>query len=301
MRTNLPQVLQFRTVSPEKEHEMMKSFSLRLRNRLETFHSPLVMGILNITPDSFFASSRVQDTTDTLRKVETMLLQGADIIDIGGQSTRPGAERISVSEEMSRVVPQIEALVHAFPKAIISVDTFYAEVARASADAGASIINDVSGGSFDENMFTTAANLGAPYVCMHMQGEPQTMQQNPEYNDVVADTIFYLSEKIGMMKKAGIHDIIIDPGFGFGKKPEHNWSIMKHLAEYQILECPILVGISRKKMIQRVVGKSEEEALNGTTAANMLALQGGASILRVHDVMEAKETVAIFNAYNNAK
>jgi dihydropteroate synthase len=258
------------------------------------------MGILNVTPDSFYAGSRMQSIGQSVEVAGNMLEQGASILDIGGQSTRPGAPRETMEVEVERVLPHLQAIVKAFPKAIVSIDTFYAQVAHEALSAGAAIVNDVSGGSFDSQMLTTAAKHRAPFVCMHMKGEPQTMQQSPQYSDVMAETTAYFSQKIADMKDAGIHDIILDPGFGFGKNQDHNWSIMKHLEEYMMFEKPLLVGVSRKKMIQRATNTTQELALNGTTAANMLALKHGAALLRVHDVKEAAEAIAIYNAYNEA-
>jgi dihydropteroate synthase len=278
----------------------MKSFSLLLKGELHMFSKPMVMGILNITPDSFFAGSRMSSVSQSVEVAGKMLEEGATILDIGGQSTRPGAERLSKEDEAARVIPHIEAIAKAFPRAILSIDTFYAKVAEEALQIGACIVNDVSGGNIDAALFATAAQYGAPYICMHMKGEPQTMQQDPHYQDVMAETMAYFSQKIHEMTHAGIHDILLDPGFGFGKNQDHNWTIMKHLDEYLMFGKPLVVGISRKKMIQRATGTSQENALNGTTAANMLALKKGAAILRVHDVKEAAETIAIYMACEDA-
>lgn len=256
------------------------------------------MGILNVTPDSFHATSRATITEDLIIKAGEMLKAGADILDMGGQSTRPGATRISAEEEKSRIIPAIEAVHRSFPEAIISVDTFYAAVAEDAVSAGASIINDVSGGAIDQDMFETVGRLHVPYVLTHIQGEPQTMQHNPIYQDVIGEIVFYFSEKIDLLKKAGVKDILLDPGFGFGKKIEHNLQIMRELDQFNIFGMPVLVGLSRKKTIQQLLDVDAANALNGTTIMNTLALAGGAQILRVHDVKEAKEVVKVMMALN---
>lgn len=271
------------------------SFTFQIKGELQTFPSPCVMGIINATPDSFFSESRTSAIDDVLKKAEQMLSEGADILDIGGQSTRPGAERISVEEEKDRVLPAIKAISDAFPKSIIGVDTFYSEVAREAVSNGAAIVNDVSAGSIDPNMFETVSDLKVPYILMHMQGEPGTMQDSPQYDRVVVDIIQHLAAKLLELKKRGVHDVAIDPGFGFGKTNTHNYKLLNELSRFKILDAPILAGVSRKGMIWKTLGVKPEEALNGTTAAHMIALMHGADILRVHDVKEAKETVQIYN------
>lgn len=251
------------------------------------------MGILNATPDSFFSGSRARELDRALQAAEEMLNAGADILDIGGQSTRPGAERISVDEERERVIPVIDAVASRFPEAMISVDTFYAAIAADAVTAGAGIVNDVSAGSIDGEMFQTVATLQVPYILMHMQGTPETMQQNPQYEDVVTDTIRMLSGKLEQLRLLGVADVWIDPGFGFGKTLEHNYQLVKRLEEFSVLDCPVLAGVSRKGMIWKLLGSSPDEALNGTTVVNTMALLNGATILRVHDVREAKEAVKI--------
>lgn len=257
------------------------------------------MGILNITPDSFYAGSRWSDESEIISRAEKMLTEGADILDIGGQSTRPGAERISAQEEMDRVVPAIKNVLERFPDAVISIDTFYSEVAKQAIENGAAIINDISAGNLDDNMFSTVAKLNVPYILMHMQGEPQTMHINPQYNNVVSDVVKFFSEKINELRLLGVNDLILDPGFGFGKTQEHNVELMQHLDALSIFDIPLLVGISRKKMVQRMVETDAAGALNGTTALNTVALMKGAQLLRVHDVKEAVEVVKVVGAITN--
>jgi dihydropteroate synthase len=231
----------------------------------------------------------------------TQLLQdGADIIDVGGQSTRPGSERISAAEETDRVLPVIECIQKHFPQAIISIDTYSSQVAKAAVEAGAGIINDISGGAMDAAMIETAAALKTPYICMHMQGTPATMQEQPHYKNVVTEVLDYFIAKTAACKKAGITDIIIDPGFGFGKTIAHNFSLLKNLQAFTILQCPVLAGLSRKSTVYKTLATTADKALNGTTVLNTLALQNGAALLRVHDVKEAKETVTLMQAYKKA-
>ncbi len=263
--------------------------------RLLSLEKPVVMGILNATPDSFFNKGRDSSTADILRTAEKMLGDGAAILDIGGASTRPGAELIPADEEISRVIPSIEAIVKSFPGAWLSVDTYNAATAAAAVNAGAAIINDVSSGALDEEMLNTVARLKVPYIAMHMRGVPKTMQQDPQYDDVVYEVREYLRKVCNHCATLGITDVITDPGFGFGKKTEHNFSLLNNMATLRILGKPVLAGISRKGMVWKTLGTSAEEALNGTTALHMAALQQGASILRVHDVKEAVEVVKLFN------
>ncbi|MBK6903859.1 MAG: dihydropteroate synthase, partial [Saprospirales bacterium] len=265
--------------------------TLNLRGHLLDLTTPQVMGILNLTPDSFFPGSRMQGTDALLEKAEQMLSEGASILDLGGMSSRPGAEMISEEEELRRVVPAIEALVRRFPDALLSVDTVRSRVARESVQAGAAMINDISAGRLDPAMYETVASLRVPYVLMHMKGMPDTMQKDPVYEDVLIEVMDFLIAELGKLRDLGIHDVILDPGFGFGKTVAHNYELLKNLSTFQILERPLLVGISRKSMITRVLGVSPAEALNGTTALHMVALQEGAKILRVHDVKEAVEVV----------
>lgn len=256
---------------------------------------PKVMGILNITPDSFYEGSRTAEEKDLLTKTESMIKYGADLIDIGGYSTRPGADYVSASEEERRVCTAIAIVKKEFPKVIISVDTFRSAVAKMAIASGASIINDVSGGKLDNEMFTTVAKLKVPYVLMHMRGTPQTMKSLAQYDDLLIEVYQELQSQVVELTKLGVSDVIIDPGFGFAKTIDHNYEILKNLKYFQQLELPILAGISRKSMIYKTLNISAEESLNGTTALNMAALINGASILRVHDVEEAKQCVQLYN------
>jgi dihydropteroate synthase len=275
-------------------------FTLNCRGKIITVEKPLVMGILNITPDSFYEGHIQKTENELLGMAAQMLQDGADIIDVGGQSTRPGSMQITATEEMDRVLPVIELIKKHFTETIISVDTFYSSVAKAAVMAGAGIINDISSGDMDDAMLDTVAALNTPYICMHMQGMPQTMQLQPQYNNVVTDVLDYFIAKKEQCKKAGITDVIIDPGFGFGKTIQHNFSLLKNLRAFSILNNPVLAGLSRKSTIYKTLGTTAGEALNGTTVLNTLALQNGASILRVHDVNEAKEAITLFEAYKKA-
>lgn len=268
-------------------------FTLNCKGKLLTADKPLIMGIINATPDSFYEGSRQRTTDGILQQAEKMIREGADILDIGGQSTRPGSERLNPDEELQRVIPGITAIHTHFPNVIISIDTFYAKVARESVAAGASIINDISAGNIDEAMEDTVAALGLPYILMHMKGTPQTMQDAPHYDDVTREVLDFFIQKKEQLQKKGIKDIIIDPGFGFGKTIEHNFQLLKNLSAFQILNSPLLLGVSRKSTIYKSLGISVEEALNGTTVLNTIGLMKGAGILRVHDVKEAKEAVTL--------
>lgn len=272
-------------------------FTLNCKGKLLVIDTPLVMGILNTTPDSFFGESRVSTTDAVLRKAGAMITEGAAVLDIGGQSTRPGSERVPEEEEAERVLPAVEAVHKHFPEQIISVDTFYSSVAKGAVAAGASMVNDVSAGSIDEAMMETVASLGVPYVLMHMQGDPQTMQKAPAYNDVVSEVFDALSFKLAELTKAGIKDVIVDPGFGFGKTIEHNFTLLRQLSYFNELERPLMVGLSRKGTVYKTLNVSAEEALNGTTVLHTLALLNGASVLRVHDVKAAMQAVALVKRY----
>lgn len=261
---------------------------------------PKVMGIINITPDSFYAGSRRQDVSEAMRQAGKMLTEGADFLDLGAYSSRPGAIDISEQEEIDRLLPVVEAIVKAHPGAILSVDTFRSKVAEAAINAGAHIINDISGGQLDENMVATVARLQVPYVLMHMKGTPQNMIQMAEYQNVVLEVLNYFVEKVHKLTQLGVHDVIIDPGFGFAKKQKHSYALMNRLEELNILQLPILAGVSRKSMVYRLLGGTADEALNGTTALNAIALTKGANILRVHDVKEAVEAVKIFQTMRSA-
>ena len=273
--------------------------TLNCRGRLLSLEEPVVMGILNVTPDSFFDGGRYNSKDDALRQTERMLEEGAAIIDIGGMSSRPGAELIAVEEEMQRVLPPIQAIASAFPKAIVSIDTVRSQVAREAVEAGASIVNDISAAAFDEAMYPTVAALGVPYVLMHMQGSPKTMQRHPEYEDVVQEVLDFLIAEIGKLRALDVKDIVLDPGFGFGKTVAHNYQLLKQMHVFGITELPVLAGLSRKSMINKVLKTKPEHALNGTTALNMVALQQGAKILRVHDVRPAVETIKLWQQLNN--
>jgi dihydropteroate synthase len=274
--------------------------TINFKGKIIDLSSPIVMGILNITPDSFYKGYLDHSHEDILGLARNMIIQGATILDIGGQSTRPGSIRVAAEEEIKRVIPVIETLHKHFPEAILSIDTYYSEVAGVAVQSGVSIVNDISAGELDNNMISTVGHLNVPYIAMHMKGTPETMQHNPEYNNVVKEVIEYFIQKKQDCLQAGIKDIILDPGFGFGKTNEHNYMLLRELSALNILDCPILAGISRKGMIYKTIGVSASEALNGTTVANTMALMNGAKILRVHDVKEAVEAITIFNAYKNA-
>ncbi len=271
--------------------------SINCKGRLITFDIPLVMGIINTTPDSFYKGSRKENVETVIQTAERMLVEGATILDVGGQSTRPGSTRVPVDEELKRTIPAIEAIAHAFPNAFISADTFYAKVAEEAVAAGASMVNDVSAGSVDDTLLETVGRLGVPYVLMHMQGDPQTMQQNPVYNNVVLEVFDYLNFKIKSLTEAGVKDIIIDPGFGFGKTAKHNLQILQQLDYFKKLGLPLLMGLSRKATIYKTLGITADEALNGTSVLNTISLLKGADILRVHDVKEAVEAVKLVQAF----
>lgn len=253
------------------------------------------MGILNITPDSFFEGSRVQNQeSQLLDRAGKMIEEGADFLDLGGYSTRPGAAEVSVAEEIERVIPAISLLKKYFPETLISVDTFRSKVARASIDAGVDLINDISAGELDPEMLPLVAKSGLPYIAMHMRGTPQTMQQFTQYDDLINDILSYFYQKIDTFRKLGIKDVILDPGFGFAKTLEQNFELLKKARSLQIFGCPLLIGISRKSMIYRLLQTDPSQALNGTTALNMFSLMQGANLLRVHDVKEAKETITLY-------
>ncbi len=272
-------------------------FTLNCKGKLISLQKPLVMGIINATPNSFYEGHLHGGTEGILDIAAAMLTAGAGILDIGGQSTRPGSSRIDSEEEMQRVLPVITAIHQRFPEALISIDTYYSKVAAAAVAAGACMVNDISAGNMDEAMIPVVASLQVPYICMHMKGSPETMQQQPHYDDVVKEVLDFFIYKIDECKRAGIKDIIIDPGFGFGKTIPHNFQLLSNLAVFKILERPILAGISRKGTIYKTLNIDVTEALNGTTVLNTLALHNGANILRVHDVKEAKEVVLLMQEY----
>ena len=260
---------------------------------------PKIMGIINVTPDSFYDGGRTTVLRDIVAQAEKMVNDGATFLDIGGYSSRPGATDISEIEEVKRVVPVIEVLAKEFPQIHLSIDTFRSEVAKKAVHAGAAMVNDISGGSLDTKMYATVATLGVPYVLLHMKGTPQNMGAQASYRDVLSEVLYYFSEKIAKARAAGINDIIADPGFGFAKTAAHNFELLRNLAHFKNLDVPYLVGISRKSTIYNTLGCSANEALNGTTVLNTVALERGASILRVHDVKEASECVTLLQAMNN--
>jgi dihydropteroate synthase len=275
-------------------------FTLNCKGRLIVIDKPIVMGIINTTPDSFYSGSRLANEKEVLLRAETMIQQGATILDIGGQSTRPGSEQVGAEEELRRVLPAIESIAERFPGVLISIDSFYSKVVRESVMAGAHIVNDVSAGSIDEALLPTVAALKAPYVLMHMKGHPQTMQLNPSYDNVVTEVFDSLNFKISELIKSGINDIIIDPGFGFGKTATHNFKLLKELPFFTQLNKPLLVGLSRKATVYKTLDINPGEALNGTTVLHTIALLNGAHILRVHDVREAMEAVKLVEEYSVA-
>ncbi|MGB3008153.1 MAG: dihydropteroate synthase [Chitinophagaceae bacterium] len=276
-------------------------FTLNCKGRLLIVDKPIVMGIINITPDSFYEGSRLQDLNLILAKAEQMIKDGVAILDIGGQSSRPGSKKISVAEEMSRVIAPIKAIHKQFPEVFISIDTYYSQVAAEAVNAGASIVNDISAGSLDENMIKTVAALKVPYILMHMQGTPQTMQQNPRYENVTKEVLDFLIMKTTELHGAGITDIIIDPGFGFGKSAENNFELLSRLKIFEVLQCPVLLGVSRKSFIYKTLNISSADALNGTTVLNTIGLMNGASILRVHDVKEAVQAIQLVEKLKQKK
>jgi len=267
---------------------------LHSKGRVLDLSLPVVMGILNATPDSFYNAGADSDITAILRNAEKMLKDGAAILDIGGASTKPGQQLIAADEELNSVMPVIAAIHQHFPEAWLSIDTYNSKVARETVNAGVSIVNDVSSGAFDNEMLQTVAALQVPYIAMHMQGTPLTMQQDPQYTNVVAEVKTYLQSVCQQCEAAGVKEVIIDPGFGFGKTVAHNFALLRSLDSFKSLGKPILAGVSRKSMICKVLKVNPPQALNGTTALNMVALQHGANILRVHDVKEAMEVIALY-------
>jgi dihydropteroate synthase len=275
-------------------------FSLNCNGKLLFIEKPLVMGILNITDDSFYAGSRMQSLNAVKDRAEKMLREGADMLDLGAQSTRPGSNRISAEDELNKLLPSIKIIKQSFPESVLSIDTYHAKVAKECVAAGAAIINDISGGEMDKEMIKTVGNLGVPYICMHMKGVPETMQQQANYENVTREILDFFIAKIEECKSEGIKDIIIDPGFGFGKNILQNFLLLKNLELFKILDKPIMAGLSRKSTIYRTLKVSPEESLNGTTVLNTIALLHGVSILRVHDVKEAREAISLIDAYRKA-
>ncbi|MDQ2177112.1 dihydropteroate synthase [Marinifilum sp. D714] len=269
---------------------------IKCGNHSINFETPLVMGILNITPDSFYDGGNYTEEKTILNRAENILSEGADIIDIGAFSTRPGADDVSEAEECNRMAPAIKAIRNEFPQAILSIDTFRSNIAkRIVNEFGACVINDISGGTMDENMFETIGELQVPYIMMHIKGTPQTMQKNPYYNDLIGEIKTFFEERIVKLNQYGVKDVVLDPGFGFGKTLEHNYEIIARLNEFSDLKFPILAGLSRKSMIYKYLGGTPDSSLNGSTALNMMCLENGANILRVHDVKEAVECVKLHN------
>jgi dihydropteroate synthase len=275
-------------------HEL-KNYSINVNGRLLDLSTPLIMAILNVTPDSFYAQSRIQNIAQILRAVEQNIVDGMDILDIGGVSTRPGADLLSESEELERIIPVIQAVANAFPNVIISVDTFRSQVARVAIDSGAHIVNDVYGGRFDSEMFETIGGLKCPYILTHSRGDASNMLQLTDYSNITKDVIAELSKSIIELKHFGVDDIIVDPGFGFAKSLDQNYQLLKHLSCFQSMELPVLVGVSRKSMVHKLLGITASEALNGTSVLNTYALLNGANILRVHDVKAAFQAKILVN------
>lgn len=277
--------------------EILSSKYINVNGSLLDLSVPCVMGILNITPDSFYAGSRMQTEAEITARAQQILDEGAGIIDIGAYSSRPNAENVSPREEMERLRMGLEILRKTHPGAVISVDTFRADVARMCVEEyGVAIINDIAAGEMDADMFRTVAELNVPYIMMHMQGTPQNMQQHPHYDNLLKEVFLYFAQKVQQLRDLGMKDIILDPGFGFGKTVEHNYELLAHLEEFRVFELPLLVGVSRKSMIYRLLGNTPQDALNGTTVLDTICLLKGADILRVHDVREAVETVKIVEA-----
>jgi len=272
--------------------------SINCKGKLIDLSQPKVMGILNLTPDSFYDGGKYKSKIDILNQTEKMLGEGADFIDIGAYSSRPGAKYISEDQELDRIIPVLELILDKFPGILISIDTFRSKIAKESIDAGASMINDISAGNLDENMFATISKLQVPYIIMHMKGNPQNMQSQSNYSNLISDILFYFSKKINELRSLGVNDIIIDLGFGFSKTINQNYELLKNLNLFKTLELPILTGISRKSMLYKYLGITPEEALNATSVSNTIALQQGTNILRVHDVKQAVETIRILDKIN---
>lgn len=275
--------------------------SINIKGKLLSLKKPVVMGIVNINNDSFYVKSRMQDAEEATELTSKMLQSGAQIIDVGAASSRPGAKLMGFSEEIDLLLPVLERLILQFPETPFSVDTYNSKTAEVVIKAGAAIINDISAGNIDKNMLAVVAQYKVPYIMMHMQGIPEFMQDAPKYEHVVQETIQFFVEKVGLAKQAGVKDIIIDPGFGFGKTLAHNYSLLKYLHLFKAFQLPLLCGLSRKSIVNKVINTSAEKALNGTTVLNTIALLNGASILRVHDVLEAKEAVELVHYYSSIK
>ncbi|MEQ9302612.1 MAG: dihydropteroate synthase [Marinoscillum sp.] len=279
----------------DKSNTLISHKTINVNGSLVDLSKPKVMGILNITPDSFFSGSRHQTLADILLKADQMISEGACFLDVGGYSSRPGAQDISTAEEVSRVTAPIEAIKKRFPEVIVSIDTFRSAVAKAAVDSGANMVNDISAGNLDSQMIPEVGKMRVPYIAMHMRGTPQTMKDQTSYDDLLKELTIYFSERIAVGHKAGINDLIIDPGFGFAKTVEQNFYLLNHVEYLKNLGLPILIGVSRKSMVYKSLNIEAEDALNGTTVLNTVALLKGASILRVHDVKEAIEAVDLVN------
>ena len=281
-----------------KDTYLLDNYSINFKGNLISLSRPVVMSILNTTPDSFFDGGKYNSIEKALKKVEKDLNQGATIIDIGGYSTKPGGNKVTIDEEIRRTIPYIEKIVDTFPEINISIDTFRGKVAALAIDAGAGMINDVSAWNIDKEMFETIKKYNVPYVLMHMKGEPKNMQDNPRYENVTKEVIKFLSEKLNMLNSHGISDVIIDPGFGFGKTNTDNYKLLKNIEFLKVFKAPILAGISRKSMIYKTLKINKLDSINGTTALNMFALSKGAKILRVHDVKQAMECIYLNEEIN---
>jgi dihydropteroate synthase len=273
--------------------------TINCKGKLIDLSTPKVMGILNVTPNSFYDGGKHIDEKSILLQVEKMLLEGATFIDIGGYSSKPNAEFVTEEEELQRILPIVQKVLNEFPKTIISIDTFRSKVAKETLESGAAMINDISAGNLDDAMLQTIADLQVPYIMMHMRGTPQTMQKMTHYENIIKEMIFYFSERVAKARSLGINDLIIDPGFGFAKTLEQNFEVLNKLELFQMLELPLLAGVSRKSMIYKTLDTTAEFSLNGTTSLNTISLMKGAKILRVHDVKEAVECVKLFNQLNN--
>ncbi len=278
----------------DKNTVFQQKLSLNIRGTLMDLKTPKIMGILNLTPDSFYDGGRNNTLAEAVKKAGELLSEGADILDLGAYSSRPAAEHISAEEEHSRLIPIVKAIVKEFPDAILSIDTFRSAIARSAVNEGAHIVNDISGGEMDKEMFQTVAAMQVPYILMHMKGTPQTMASMAEYEDVTTEICHYFSIKINQLKELGVKDIIVDPGFGFAKTPDQSYELLKNLDLLKITGHPVLAALSRKSMIYKTLGTDAESALNGTIAANTIALMKGANVLRVHDVRAAREAIMIF-------
>lgn len=282
-----------------KESYNKKVSSINLRGQVYSFDTPKIMGILNLTPDSFFDGGRYKDIDVILGRVESMIAEGADFIDIGASSTRPGALPVSVEEEIVRLFEPVKQIRNSFPEIFVSIDTYHSKVAQRMVwDFGVDMINDISAGSLDEAMFEMMSNLNVPYIIMHMQGTPEDMQKNPSYKDLVKEVLKYLADRINQLNLLGVNDIIADPGFGFGKTLNQNYELLADLDVFSLLDVPLLVGLSRKSMIYKLLKNTPEESLNGTSIVHTIALINGANILRVHDIKQAKETISLVSKLN---